>query len=65
LANTGMARIERYKVVVRDGGKGPGELYDLVTDAAERSNQYDNQQYLSVRNQLSSALAAWQQKYVG
>jgi arylsulfatase A-like enzyme len=65
LGNTGMARIERYKTVVRDGGKGPGELYDLVTDPVEKSNQYDNPQFLTVRNQLSSALAAWTQKYVG
>jgi arylsulfatase A-like enzyme len=65
LQNTGMARIERYKVVVRDGGKGPGELYDLVADPVEKSNQYDNPQFLTVRNQLSTALAAWLQKYVG
>jgi arylsulfatase A-like enzyme len=63
LENTGMARIERYKVVVRDGGKGPGELYDLVTDPVEKVNQYDNPQFLTVRNQLSTAFAAWVQKY--
>ena len=34
--NTGMARDRRYKVVVRDGGKGPGELYDLMGGSRER-----------------------------
>ena len=63
LGNTGMARDDRYKLVERDGGKGPGELYDLVADPVERSNQYDNQQFLTVRTQLSGALRAWQQKY--
>jgi arylsulfatase A-like enzyme len=65
LQNTGMARIERYKVVIRDGGKGPNELYDLVTDPVEKSNQYDDPQFLTVRTQLSGALAAWSQKNVG
>ena len=32
-----MAREERYKLVQRDQGKGPGELYDLVEDPARRS----------------------------
>jgi arylsulfatase A-like enzyme len=63
LANTGMARIDRYKAVIRDGGRGPGELYDLVTDPAEKSNQYEDPQFVTVRNQLSGALSAWTQKY--
>jgi hypothetical protein len=61
LQNTWMARNERYKVVLRDGGKG--ELYDVQSDPAEKSNQFDNQQFVSVKNQLSAELAAWRQKY--
>jgi arylsulfatase A-like enzyme len=61
LGDTGMARIERYKVVERP--HGPGELYDLVADAAERTNQYDNPNFVSVRDQLRTDLAAWKQKY--
>src|SRR4051794_16030206 len=62
LQNTWMARNERYKLVLRDGGKG--ELYDVQSDPAERTNQFDNQQFVTVKNQLSSELAAWRQKYL-
>jgi arylsulfatase A-like enzyme len=61
--NTDMARIERYKLVQRDGGKGPSELYDLIADPSERDNQYNNQQFLTVRTTLSQSLAAWKQRY--
>lgn len=61
--NTGMARVERCKLVWRNGGKGPNELYDLVADAAEQNNQIDNDQFVSVRNMLSAALTQWTQKY--
>jgi uncharacterized sulfatase len=63
LGNTGMARDDRYKLIERDGGKGPGELYDEVADPAERTNQYDNQQFLTIKTQLSGRLHTWQQKY--
>jgi arylsulfatase A-like enzyme len=63
LGNTGMARDDRYKLVERDGGKGPGELYDLVADPVEKVNQYDNQQFLTVKTALAGALHGWQQKY--
>jgi arylsulfatase A-like enzyme len=56
--NTEMARDDRYKLVLRDQGKGPSELYDEVTDAVEKQNQYDNPQYVSVRDRLTAALAA-------
>jgi len=61
--NTEMSRIERYKLVSRDGGKGPGELYDLQADPGEHVNQYDNQQFLTVRTGLADRLAAWKQQY--
>jgi arylsulfatase A-like enzyme len=54
--NTAMARIERYKLVQRDDGKGPGELYDLKQDPKERVNQYGNLQFLTVRNTLAAEL---------
>lgn len=63
LGNTAMARDDRYKLVERDGGKGPGELYDLVTDPVEKANQYDNQQFLSIKTALAGQLHTWQQKY--
>lgn len=61
--NTDMAREEGYKVVVRDGGKGPNELYDLPQDRNERVNQYDNPQYLDVKNRLTAQINQWKQKY--
>ncbi len=61
LAETGMARIERYKVVER--AQGPGELYDLFSDPAERTNQYQTPEFVAVRDQLRGELAAWQKKY--
>ena len=61
--DTAMARTPRYKVVVRDGGKGPNELYDLPADPGERTNQIDNEQYISVKNTLSGEYTAWKQKY--
>ena len=63
LEGTGMAREERYKVVVRDDGKSPNELYDLTADPRERANQFDNQQYVTIRNSLASELARWKQRY--
>jgi arylsulfatase A-like enzyme len=57
---TVMAREERYKLIVRDQGKGPNELYDEVADPQEKTNQYDNAQFVSVRDRLASALAGWQ-----
>jgi arylsulfatase A-like enzyme len=61
--NTDMARIERYKLIMRDEGKGPGELYDLVADPGEKTNQYSNPQFLTVHNSLAQSLAGWKQRY--
>lgn len=57
--NTEMARVDRYKVVVRDEGKGRGELYDLRVDHDEIQNQYENPQFEDIRNSLSGQLANW------
>jgi hypothetical protein len=47
-----MVRDNRYKLLLRNNGKGPNELYDISADARERVNQYDNPQYVSVRTRL-------------
>jgi arylsulfatase A-like enzyme len=57
--NTEMARVERYKLVLRDEGKGPGELYDLRVDAAETVNRYDDPQFEDVKSSLTGRLAEW------
>jgi arylsulfatase A-like enzyme len=61
--NTGMVRVERYKLVLRNEGKGPNELYDIGVDPREKVNQYDNQQFLTVRTSLAAQLARWQKSY--
>jgi arylsulfatase A-like enzyme len=61
--NTDMARVLRYKLVSRNQGKGPGELYDLVADPGEKVNQYENPQFMTIRTPLADHLAAWKQKF--
>jgi arylsulfatase A-like enzyme len=61
LGNSWMARGERYKLVLREGG--PGELYDIQTDKSEKTNQFDNPQFVTVKATLTNALNAWRQKY--
>ncbi|HEY1497189.1 MAG TPA: sulfatase-like hydrolase/transferase [Candidatus Solibacter sp.] len=61
--DAGMARSDRYKVIVRNEGKGPGELYDDKVDPRERVNQYDNPQFLTVRTSHSAELAKWKRTY--
>ena len=63
LGNTDMAREDRYKLVSRNEGKGPNELYDLVTDPVEKDNQADSQQFLTIRNELAGILDKWKKDY--
>jgi len=60
---TAMARTERYKLVQRNDGKGPGELYDLPIDASESVNQYANPEYISVKDTLTGEIAIWKKQY--
>jgi arylsulfatase A-like enzyme len=55
--NTGMARVQRYKIVLRE--KGANELYDLTADPVEKADQYDNPQFVTVREELSKSYAGW------
>jgi arylsulfatase A-like enzyme len=58
-----MSHEDRYKLVVRNGGRGPNELFDLVTDPHEKINQYDNEGFVTVRTTLAGELAKWRAKY--
>ncbi|MGE5488445.1 MAG: sulfatase [bacterium] len=58
-----MARDGRYKLVLRRGGQGPNELFDLRADPSERTNQYDNPEYVSVKDRLTAELAAWRNQH--
>src|SRR5438105_10316143 len=61
--NSGVARDDRYKLVLRNDGKGPNELYDIRVDPRERVNQYDNQQFLTVKTDLAAQWNRWKQQY--
>jgi arylsulfatase A-like enzyme len=61
--NTDMARVEDYKVVLRDGGKGPNELYNLKADPREETNQAADDQFVSIKNSLGAEIAKWKQQY--
>jgi hypothetical protein len=49
--------------VLRDGGKGPNELYDLLADPREANNGYDDGRFASIRPSLAAEIAKWKQKY--
>jgi arylsulfatase A-like enzyme len=58
-----MVRDRRFKLVLRNGGKGPNELFDGQADPRERVNQYDNPGFVTVRDQFANQLAGWRSKY--
>jgi choline-sulfatase len=63
LRDTWMVRDFRYKLVVREKGTGHHELYDLRTDPNERTNHYENPQFVNTRDRLYADLTAWRKKY--
>ncbi len=56
-----MARDKRYKLVQREGGKG--ELYDVVNDPRERVNQFNNPQFVTIRDEMAGELANWRKTF--
>ena len=62
LYNTEMARDTRFKLVLRNQGKGPNEFYDLTADPREKVNHYDNPQFVTVRDRLAKELAEWRRR---
>jgi hypothetical protein len=56
-----MVRDSHYKLVLRDGGNGPGELYDLQTDSREVTNLYESPSYVTVRKALSAEIEKFNQ----
>jgi len=63
LRDVEMVRDRRYKLVLRNGGKGPNELFDGQSDPRERVNQYDNPEYVTIRDEFTNQLAGWRSKY--
>ena len=62
VGDTAMARDNRFKLVLRNNGAGPNELYDVSGDPREKVNQYDNPQYITVRARLEGELKSGQGK---
>ena len=59
IRNAEMARNDRYKLILRDRGKGASELYDETADPKEQVNQADNPKFLNMRERLTGQLTAW------
>lgn len=62
--NTEMARDQYYKLVQRNNGEGPNELFDLRQDPRERVNRYEDPGFVTIRERLTNALAAWKKRAV-
>ena len=60
--DTEMARDGRYKLILRNQGKGPNELYDESADPREQENQIDAPRFGYARERLTGQLAAWRGK---
>ncbi len=63
LQNTDMVRDSRYKLVLRNGGQGPNEFYDLQADPREDVNGYEDEQYNSIRPVLAAEIEKWKMRY--
>lgn len=59
IRDASMARDDRYKLILRDSGKGASELYDETADPKEQTNQFDNAKFVSMRDRLTGQLTAW------
>ncbi len=58
-----MARDARFKLVMRNNGEGPNELFENHLDAREMINKYDDPGLVTVRDRLYGALTNWRQRY--
>ena len=61
--NTTMIRTRTHKLVSRNGGSGPNELWDSVYDPRETTNHFDSRPYRSVRDHLMLQMQSWLEKY--
>jgi arylsulfatase A-like enzyme len=59
IRDTEMARDDRYKLILRNQGKGPNELYDETADPKEITNQVDEPKFLGMRQRLTGQLTGW------
>ena len=54
----------RYRLVLRNEGKGPNQLFDLRLDASKNgTNQYPNRAYVTTRDLLRRGVSQWKSQY--
>ena len=63
LQNTDMVRDSQYKLVLRNGGQGPNEFYDVQADPREKTNAYEDERFNSVRPALAAEIEKWKTRY--
>lgn len=61
--NTAMIRDTRYKLVWRNRGRGPNELFDLQADPTEHRDFVDDPALRPVRERMARRLEAWLERY--
>ena len=62
--NAETASDNRFKLVIRDGGKGMNQLYDLRANPSVASiNQYNNRAFVTAREMLRRNLTQWKNQY--
>lgn len=62
LRNTEMVRDQYYKIVVRNDGEGPNELYDMRNDPGERRNRWEDPAMITIRESLQAELQRFAQR---
>jgi arylsulfatase A-like enzyme len=63
LRDIGMARDNRFMLVLRGDDQAASELFDLRKDPGELVNEFENPGFLEVRARLTEALRVWHEKY--
>lgn len=61
--NTEGIRDVRHKLVLRNDGKGPNELYDLEADPREKTNRADDPALAETRKGLEARLRKWRAEH--
>ena len=61
--DTIMVRDDRFKLVFRDNGEGPNEFYSFARDPRELRNEYENLNFITVRDRMAKLINSWVETY--
>ena len=53
----------RFRLILRDGGKGANQLFDMINDPKQGTNQFSNRNFVTTRDELRHNLLEWKTKY--